>query len=51
MTDPQIEKAIDLLMHQNLMVVDKGTKEFPDLVVGGTADLKRELMNLIKYIK
>lgn len=46
----QIEKVIDLLMHQNLMVIDKGTKQYPDYVVGGTADLKRELMNLFSHI-
>ena len=36
-----IERIIDNLMHTNLYVLDKGTKEHPDYVVGGTEDLKR----------
>lgn len=50
-TESKIEKAIDLLMHQNLMVINKGSKEFPDYVVGGTEDLKRELVHLIENIE
>jgi hypothetical protein len=33
-------------MHQNLMVLNKGTEEHPDYIVGGTDDLKRELLKL-----
>lgn len=41
-----MEKIIETLMHQNLMVINKGTDEHPDYVVGGTDDLKRELVKL-----
>jgi hypothetical protein len=44
-----IERIIDNLMHTNLYVLDKGTKQYPDYVVGGTEDLKRELLRLIEY--
>jgi len=46
-----IERIIDNLMHINLYVLDKGTKEYPDYVVGGTEDLKRELLRLIEHNK
>lgn len=48
MNEEKISHLIDVLMHQNLYVVDKGTKEHSDYVVGGTEDLKRELINLFK---
>jgi len=43
-----IARIIDNLMHTNLYVLDKGTKQYPDYVVGGTEDLKRELLRLIE---
>lgn len=46
MEKKQIESIIKALIHQNLMVIDKGNKQHPDYVVGGTADLERELVNL-----
>lgn len=48
MKKEQIENVIKGLIHQNLTVVNKGTDEHPDYVVGGTADLQRELMGLKK---
>lgn len=48
MDTDKISRIIDVMVHQNLMVINKGTEEFPDYVVGGTEDLKRELLNLFK---
>lgn len=45
----KIEHLIDILIHQNLYVVDKGSKEKSDYVVGGTEDLKRELLKLFEF--
>lgn len=42
-------RVIDAAIHQNLMVLDKGTKTHPDLTVGGTEDLKRELLNAFDH--
>lgn len=42
----QLERIIQTLIHTNLYVLDKGTKDHPDLIIGGTDDLKRELVNL-----
>ena len=46
MNKEEINKTISLLMHQNLCVVNKGTKEKPDFVVGGTELLNKELTKL-----
>lgn len=37
---------IDLLMHQNLYVKNIGTDDKPDYTVGGTENLKQELVKL-----
>lgn len=46
MNKGKISKTINLLMHQNLYVVNNGTKEKPDFVVGGTELLNKELTKL-----
>lgn len=46
MKTEDLKKIIDTLLHQNLMVVSMGTVVEPDLIVGGTKDLSRELVNL-----
>lgn len=51
MTERQIKKAIKALINTNLMVVNKGSKQYPVYIVGGTADLERELVNLFCQLK
>lgn len=51
MKKEQVESIIRTLIHQNLTVVNKGTDEHPDYVVGGTNDLQRELMNLYEHLE
>ena len=46
MNKEKLSKTISLLMHQNLCVVNNGTKEKPDFVVGGTELLNTELTKL-----
>jgi hypothetical protein len=46
MNKEKLSKTISLLMHQNLCVVNNGTKEKPDFVVGGTELLNKELTKL-----
>lgn len=46
MNKEKLSKTISLLMHQNLYVVNNGTKENPDFVVGGTELLNKELTKL-----
>ena len=46
MNKEKLSKTISLLMHQNLCVVNNGTKEKPDFVVGGTGLLNKELTKL-----
>lgn len=46
MNKEKLSKTISLLMHQNLCVVNNGTKENPDFVVGGTELLNKELTKL-----
>ena len=46
MKTEKLSKSISLLMHQNLCVVNSGTKENPDFVVGGTELLNKELTKL-----
>ena len=46
MNKEKLSKTISLLMHQNLCVVNNGTEEKPDFVVGGTGLLNKELTKL-----
>ena len=46
MNKEKLSKTIGLLMHQNLCVINNGTKEKPDFVVGGTELLNKELTKL-----
>jgi len=46
MKKEDLERIIELKLHQSLYVIDKGTTQKPDYVVGGISDLKRELVNL-----
>jgi hypothetical protein len=46
MNKEKLSKTISLLMQQNLCVVNKGTKEKPDFVVGGADLLNKELTKL-----
>jgi len=46
MNKEKLSKTINLLMHQNLCVVNNGTKEKPDFVVGGTELLNKGLTKL-----
>jgi len=46
MNKEKLSKTINLLIHQNLCVVNNGTKEKPDFVVGGTELLNKELTKL-----
>ena len=51
MSDEQVEKIIENLMHTNLYVLNKSSNEIHDYIVGGTDDLKRELLTLFKFNK
>lgn len=42
--------AIENLIHRNLMVVNQGTQQRPDYIVGGTDDLKRELCHYVESL-
>ena len=50
MTDKEISQVIDNILHTNLYVLNKGTDENPDYVVGGTDDAKNEIIRLIEFI-
>jgi hypothetical protein len=51
MTDKEISQVIDNLLHTNLYVLNKGTDENPDYVVGGTENTKNSIIRLIEFIK
>lgn len=44
------KRLIENEIHKNLYVLNKGTKETPDYVVGGTNELVNELLTLIEFI-
>lgn len=48
MNAKDLERTIELLIHQNTMVVNKGSENKPDYVVGGVNDLKREFIKLVE---
>lgn len=47
----KIKRIIELDIHKNLYVLDKGSKEHPDYVVGGTNDLVNELLRLFEFVE
>lgn len=51
MTGKEISQVIDNLLHTNLYVLNKGTDENPDYVVGGTENTKNSIIRLIEFIK
>lgn len=46
----KIKRIIENEIHKNLYVVDKGTKQYPDYVVGGTNELVSVLLTLFEFV-
>lgn len=46
-----IEKMIFNAMHKNLIIVDQGTKKYPDYTIKGQDHVIFEITNILKDIK